>query len=310
MTATVLVIGRKGQVATSLAEAARTADLSVTVLGRPEIDLADPSSIHTAIAGCGADVVVNAAAYTAVDKAESERDLTFAINADGVKHLAEACAQTGRPLIHISTDYVFDGTAPGPYAEDDPVAPLGVYGASKLAGEDFVRAACPNHVILRTAWVVSPFGHNFVKTMLRLAETREELGVVDDQRGSPTYAPHLADAILGIAAQVADGSGDGPWGTYNAAGTGEATWCDVAREVFEHSARLGGPSATVRPITTADYPTPAQRPANSRLDCSRMAATFGISLPDWRQGIEECVLRLRAEDQAGTADAAAAGGKA
>lgn len=165
-------------------------------------------------------------------------------------------------------------------------------------------------MILRTAWVVSPFGHNFVKTMLRLAETRDELGVVDDQRGSPTYAPHLADAILGIVEQIADGRDSGKWGTYNAAGTGEATWCDVAREVFEQSARRGGPTAKVRPITTAEYPTPAQRPANSRLDCSRMAATFGISLPDWRQGIAECVQRLHAKDQAGTGDAAVAGGEA
>jgi dTDP-4-dehydrorhamnose reductase len=207
--------------------------------------------------------------------------------------MAEACEQRGIPLIHISTDYVFDGSKPAPYVECDPVAPLGAYGLSKLEGEQRVAAACRRHIILRTAWVLSPYSHNFVKTMLRLGLRRAEIGVVDDQIGNPTYAPHLAIAILTIAHihLVKDGGGL-PWGVYHAAGAGEASWCDVARAVFLQSSRIEGPSPRVRPITTAEYPTPARRPANSRLDCSKLARTFGIRLPDWRVGIAECVLLL------------------
>lgn len=310
MSVKILVIGRTGQLALSLAEVAKAAGVDATCLGRPDVDLADPNSLYAAIAKHNADVVINAAAYTAVDKAESEPDLAYAINAEGVRHLAAACAEADRPLLHISTDYVFDGSSPGPYREEDLVAPLGVYGASKRAGEDFVRDICPRHIILRTAWVVSPFGQNFVKTMLRLAETRDSLGVVDDQRGNPTYAPHLAEAIIRIAHRIAAPSEHDVWGTYNSAGTGEATWCDVARLVYEQSAKFGGPSAGVRAITTAEYPTPARRPANSRLNCEQLAATFGIRLPDWRDGVTECVQRLLDADYSRTRTAEVAGGKA
>lgn len=310
MSVKILFIGRTGQLALSLAEVAKTTDVDATFLGRPDIDLADPNSLYAAVTNHDADVVINAGAYTAVDKAESESDLAYAINSEGVRHLAAACAEADRPLVHISTDYVFDGNSSVPYREEDLVAPLGVYGASKHAGEDFVRDICPRHIILRTAWVVSPFGQNFVKTMLRLAETRDSLGVVEDQRGNPTYAPHLAEAIIRMAQRITATSDGDFWGTYNAAGTGEATWCEVARFVFERSAKLGGPSASVRAITTAEYPTPARRPANSRLNCEQLAATFGIRLPDWRDGVTECVQRLLDADDSRTRTAEVAGGKA
>ena len=185
------------------------------------------------------------------------------------------CAQTDIPLVHLSTDYVFDGTKTTPYVEIDPVAPLGVYGHTKLAGEHAVAEAGPKHIILRTAWVISPFGHNFAKTMLRLASNRGHLNVVDDQYGTPTYAPHLAIAILRLLKHIANSSAaDIPWGIYHAAGRGEATWCDLARTIFEISSARGGPHATVDAITTAEYPTPAKRPMNSRLNTEKLEKTF------------------------------------
>ena len=287
-----LVAGRQGQVAQSLAAAAESSGVDVLTLGRPELDLTVPGSIAAAIARVEPQVIVNPAAYTAVDKAEQEQDAAFAVNAEGAGQLAKACAIATIPLIHISTDYVFDGTKPSPYVESDRTTPLGVYGDSKLEGERRVAESNPRHVILRTAWIVSPYGGNFVKTMLRLAETRSELGVVDDQCGSPTYAPHLADAILAIAHRISAAPSDSLWGVYHAAGSGEATWCDVAREVFRQSRALGGPAADVKAITTAEYPTPARRPANSRLDCGKLKQAFGIVLPPWQEGIATCVRAL------------------
>jgi dTDP-4-dehydrorhamnose reductase len=253
-----LVTGRTGQLAQSLLEAAAQRDLEVAAFGRPDLDLTDATSIAAAIDRTGPSIAVNTAAYTAVDKAESELELANAVNARGAGHMAEACERRGIPLIHISTDYVFDGEKARPYTEDDAPNPMSVYGRSKLEGERRVAAGCSRHIILRTAWVYSPFGHNFVKTMLRLAASRPEVAVVDDQAGSPTYAPHLADAIVSIAVHALDGSQRGGrlWGTYHAVGQGEATWCAFAREIFHCSAALGGPSANVRPITTPEYPTP------------------------------------------------------
>jgi dTDP-4-dehydrorhamnose reductase len=289
-----LVTGRGGQLAQSLCEVAAQRGLEVVALGRPDLDLTDAASIAAAIERAAPSIVVNAAAYTAVDKAESEPELAHAVNARGAGHMAEACERRGIPLIHISTDYVFDGEKSHPYTEDDAPNPASAYGRSKLDGERRVAAGCSRHIILRTAWVHSPFGHNFVKTMLRLAASRPEVAVVDDQAGSPTYAPHLADAIVSIAAHVLDGSQKGghPWGIYHAAGQGEATWCAFAREIFRCSAALGGPTANVRPITTAEYPTPARRPRNSRLDSGKLIRTFGVQLADWRKGTADCVRRL------------------
>jgi dTDP-4-dehydrorhamnose reductase len=238
-------------------------------------------------------VIVNAAAYTAVDKAENEPDAAMALNADGPARLAEAADRMGAVLIHLSTDCVFDGEKADPYVEDDAAAPISVYGRSKLAGEEAVRAVTERHIIMRTSWVFSPFGTNFVKRMLQLASDAEKLRVVADRQGCPTYAPHLAEAILAVARAVTADPANAPFGTYHAAGTGATTWCGLACETMRISASLGGPSVPVVPITTADYPTPAPRPANSRLDCTKLAAAFGVTLPPWQQGVAECVARLQ-----------------
>jgi dTDP-4-dehydrorhamnose reductase len=289
----ILLIGRDGQLARSLAAATKPDGLELAAIERPEIDLAKPETIAPVFNRLAPDLVINAAAYTAVDRAEAEPELAHAVNAEGPGLVAAACARSGIPLIHISTDYVFDGTKSGPYFENDAVAPLGVYGRSKLEGERRVAGECARHVILRTAWLVSPYGHNFVKTMLRLAASRTDIGVVDDQTGNPTYAPHLAAGILAIAQRYrVRGANAVPWGIYHAAGSGEATWCGLAREIFQRSTDLGGVNAKVRPITTAEYPTPARRPPNSRLDCSKLARAFDLCLPDWRVGVAECLRSL------------------
>ncbi len=289
-----LITGWQGQLARSLAEAAtRRPEITALSIGRPALDLCAHPSILRTLADNAPDVIVNTAAYTAVDKAESERDAAFALNRDGAGLLAEAAAARGVPIIHVSTDYVFDGTKPTPYVETDPTAPLNVYGASKLAGEQAVAAANPRHVILRTAWVHSPFGQNFTKTMLRLAADRPRLNVVADQLGNPTYAPHLAEAILEIALRLRGrDAGDGLYGLYHATGTGETTWHGLASAIFEQSRALGGPAAEVAPIPTSGYPTPAARPANSRLNCSRLKSAFGVALPPWQDGVSACVTRL------------------
>lgn len=289
-----LVTGWQGQVAQALASAAaKRPDIEALAIGRPALDLVKLPTILRTLADTRPDVVINTAAYTAVDKAEAEPEAASALNCDGARLIAEATAARGIALVHVSTDYVFDGSKSTPYVETDPTGPLGVYGRTKEAGERAVAAANPRHVILRTAWVHSPYGQNFVKTMLRLAGERDEVRVVDDQIGSPTYAPHLASVILDIAQRLAQpGTGDGLHGVFHAAGAGEATWAEVARLVFERAVALGGRSARVVPIATADYPTAAARPANSRLDCSRLRSTYGLALPDWRQGVEDCVGRL------------------
>lgn len=292
MVVRVLVTGAEGQLAKALAEHA-TGDPGIEVLtvGRPTLDLTDPRSIERVLADRAPHVVVNAAAYTAVDKAESEPELAFAVNRDGARLVAAASCARAIPIIHISTDYVFDGNKPAPYVESDPIAPQNVYGRSKAEGEAAVRAANPQHLILRTAWVYSATGNNFVRTMLRLAADRPSLNVVDDQVGSPTYAPDLAAVVLELAEHAAGGERT-VWGTYHAAGSGAVSWCGLAREVFRVSQSLGGPSAVVAAISTSGYPTPARRPANSRLDGSRLADVFGLRLPAWELSVAACVERL------------------
>lgn len=286
----IAVTGKHGQVVTALIERAPH-NIEIVPLGRPDMDLADTSSIAGALARVRPDVIVSAAAYTAVDKAESEAELAYAVNATGPGAVAAAARAIGAQLIHLSTDYVFDGSKPAPYTESDAVAPLGVYGASKLAGEQAVLAQDPTAVICRTAWVYSPFGANFVKTMLRLAGGRDELGVVADQMGNPTSALDIADAVLGIARKmVADPAA--PRGVFHMTGTGGTNWADFAEAIFAASAAHDGPHAQVRRITTADYPTPARRPANSRFDCSRLEQDYGIRLPEWRNSLEPVVARL------------------
>jgi dTDP-4-dehydrorhamnose reductase len=289
----IVVTGREGQVVRSLLERApRHPGIGVVALGRPELDLLRPETIRASLAAARPDVVVSAAAYTAVDQAEDEPGLAFAINAEGAGLVSEAAAKVGAPVIHLSTDYVFDGQGEDVYAEDDIPAPRSIYGASKLAGEKVLSAANPRHLILRTAWVYSPFGKNFVKTMLRLADERDEIAVVSDQWGNPTSALDIADAILRAARSVYGSRGVGSFGVYHLAGTGAVNWSGFARHILEASRTYGGPYAGVRDIATADYPTKACRPANSRLSSAKFATAFGWSAPDWRRSAEEVVASL------------------
>ena len=290
----IVVTGVAGQVARSLVERGMALGHVVLPLGRPHLDLAsgDAEAIRAVLEMTRPEAIVSAAAYTAVDKAESEPELAFAINATGAGHVAQAAASLGVPLVQLSTDYVFSGEGSRAWREDDPTGPQGVYGASKLAGERVVLAACPNSAVLRTAWVHSPFGSNFVKTMLRLAETRDEVGVVADQIGNPTSALDIADGVLAVAANLIGRADPALRGVFHMAGAGEASWADLAEAVFAASAARGGSAAQVRRIAASDYPTPARRPANSRLDCTRLAGIHGVRLPQWRGSLETVIDRL------------------
>ena len=290
-----LVIGSQGQVARALVAAAGP-PFTIVALGRPDCDLTRPDTIEAAIARHRPEAVINAAAYTAVDKAEQESDLAFAINAVGAGNAAAAAARAGLPFIHISTDYVFPGDATEPYREDDATGPLGVYGRSKLEGEEAVAAANADHVTLRTAWVHSAHGSNFLKTMLRLAAERPTIRVVGDQRGTPTYAGDIADAILTIAATMA-AAPDAVHrrGTFHCVNSGATDWASFATEIFRQSRERGGPGAAVERITTAEYPTPARRPASSVLDTSKLRKAFGITMPDWRVGLSRCLDAIATE---------------
>jgi dTDP-4-dehydrorhamnose reductase len=290
----IAVTGQAGQVVTSLVERGAAAGHEVIAIGRPELNLADPASVMRALKDAAPDAIVSAAAYTAVDKAESESDLAHAINGAGAGAVAQAAKALGVPLVHVSTDYVFDGTLDRLYGESDPTGPTGVYGASKLAGEQAVLAAHgDNSAIVRVAWVYSPFGANFVKTMLRLAGDRDEVSVVADQVGNPTSALEIADGILLIATNLVSTSDPALRGVFHMTAQGEASWADFAEAIFAASAACGGPSASVRRIGTADYPTPATRPANSRLDCGLIARVHGVALPDWRTSLETVIARLQ-----------------
>jgi dTDP-4-dehydrorhamnose reductase len=290
----IAVTGRSGQIVSSLIEVGVCAGHEMIATGRPELDLADPASIAHALGAAAPDAIVSAAAYTAVDRAESESELAYAVNGRGAGAVAEAAKALGVPLVHVSTDYVFDGTLDRPYVESDPTGPTGVYGASKLAGEQAVLAAHGNSAILRVAWVYSPFGANFVKTMLRLAQDRDEVSVVADQRGNPTSALHIAGGILQVMDNLVGNADPALRGIFHMTAGGEASWSDFAEAIFAASAANGGPSAQVRRITTAEFPTPATRPANSRLDCGLIAQTHGVRLPEWRRSLGTVVARLQA----------------
>ncbi|MDB5579881.1 MAG: dTDP-4-dehydrorhamnose reductase [Bradyrhizobium sp.] len=292
----IVVTGREGQLARALAERGGELGHEMVLLGRPEFELTSaPAVISAVIAAARPDVIVSAAAYTAVDRAESEPGLAFAVNADGAEAVALAAREIGAPLVHLSTDYVFDGTNPRPYVEGDLTGPRSVYGASKLAGEQRVAAAYADCVVLRTAWVFSPFGHNFVRTMLRLAETRPEIGVVRDQCGNPTSAFDIADAVIAVAGNLAADRDPRLRGLFHLTSPADASWAEFAARIFALSAMHGGPAASVRPITTADYPTPALRPANSRLDSALILAQHGIRLADWHDSVAPVVARLLAQ---------------
>ncbi|MCO6392324.1 dTDP-4-dehydrorhamnose reductase [Aliihoeflea aestuarii] len=282
----VLVLGKSGQLAQALSRA-RHPDASVICAGRPELDLENPASIRSTIARHAPDVVINAGAFTAVDRAESEPESAMAINAKGAGNAATACKEAGLPIIHISTDYVFSGNKAAPYVESDPTGPINAYGRSKLAGEAEVAACNPAHVILRTGWLYAPWGTNFARTMMRLAQEREIVRVVSDQFGTPTYVPHLAETILRVAltgAKTPDRRG-----VFHAASSGEGNWADFAERLFAASKRLGGPYARVDRIGSADYPTPAARPAYSVLSTTKLHAAFGLELPAWQASADAFV---------------------
>lgn len=294
----IVVTGKHGQVARALTEIGPEQGHEIVLLGRPELDLERPETVAVAVSAARPDVVVSAAAYTAVDAAEGDVERSFKVNAAGAGAVAAAAASLGVPVVHLSTDYVFGGDLDRPYREADPTAPQSVYGHSKLAGEAEVATATPNHAILRTAWVYAPFGKNFAATMLRLAVSREVVRVVADQRGAPTSAHDIAGGVLRVAENLARSEAADLRGVFHMTSAGEATWADFAEAVFEESAKNGGPSACVERITTADYPTPAKRPANSRLDCSKIQGAHGVALPHWRESVTRVVGRLIADAEA------------
>ena len=287
-----LVVGNSGQVARSMSQAPPPKDWSIISMGRPALDILQPDKINAVLDRELPDVIVNAAAYTAVDEAETHEASARRLNATAAIDLARLSAVRNIPIIHISTDYVFDGSKNGSYNEDDAVAPLCVYGQTKLDGEKGVSEANPQHIILRTAWVYSPFGSNFVTTMLRMATTHDELSIVDDQYGNPTSGYDIAAASFKIAKRLKADGGQSPYGVYHIAGAGSATWADFAVEIFAASSALGGPSASVKRIPSSAYPTPVKRPANSRLDCSKIASEFDVKTQDWRQSVQTCVRTL------------------
>ena len=291
--ATILVIGTTGQLATALAEQAGSRDL--VCLGRPEVDFAAPASLAAALARVQPSLVINAAAYTAVDKAETDAAAAEQANATGPAELARLCALADIPLIHVSTDYVFDVSKGAPYLETDPANPIGVYGASKRAGEVAVLAACPKALVLRTSWIYAPYGKNFVLTMLNAAVRLPQLRVVADQIGCPTSAPDLATAILAIADRLLTGWQAEYAGLYHAAGTGWTSWHGLAEFAIAEAARHGRPQPEIAAIATADWPTPVRRPADSRLDCSRLQRVFGVTLPHWQDAVRRTVDRVMAD---------------
>jgi len=287
-----LLLGRSGQVGTELRHLAACESIDVVAPDRDELDLTDLPAIDRVVAAEPWSAVINAAAYTNVDRAETEEALALAVNAEAPARLATETARRRIPLVHISTDYVFDGCKGAPYVEQDVAAPLNAYGRSKLAGERAVCAGNPRHVVVRTSWLYSPHGHNFVKTILRLAAERDRLTVVADQRGCPTAARDVARACLDIALRCASNPEQAPYGTYHFAGGGEATWFEFASTIVAMAADRTGRSPPVVPIRTADYPTPAIRPEDTRLDCTAIARTFGFAPPPWRQALAETIDRL------------------
>lgn len=277
-----LVFGSNGQVGHELMRARVPSGWRVIGLARPDVDITDEAAVTSALARHRPDCVINAAAYTAVDRAESEGERAFAVNAQAPAILARACNVVGASLIHYSTDYVFDGTKPSPYVEEDPVKPLGVYGASKEGGERAIRAALQRHVILRTSWVYGAHGANFVKTMIRLAGERPELRVVADQTGCPTAAADIAEASIALAERIA---GEPAWGTFHYAGVGATSWHGFAVAIIDQAAKRTGRRPAIHPIASAEYPTPAKRPANSVLDCTALASSWGIRGKPWLESL-------------------------
>ncbi|MFA7637800.1 MAG: dTDP-4-dehydrorhamnose reductase [Parvibaculum sp.] len=282
-----LITGAGGQVGRELVARGSKAGFDILALARDELNIADGEAVAQVIATGTPDVVINAAAYTAVDRAESEPEAANAINAAGAGHIAKACAAANIPVLHVSTDYVFDGRGTRPYREDDPIAPQSVYGVSKAAGEEAVRKATAHHIILRTSWVFSPHGNNFVKTMLRLAGERDELAVVNDQQGCPSAASDIAEALLTLAERALRDPDTFSWGTYHFCNRGKTSWHGFACAIMRKAAKRGGRSVPVRGIPTTDYPTPARRPVWSVLDFGKLERTFGIVPRPWEEALAE-----------------------
>ena len=285
----VLLLGQHGQVSQELQRVLQGAG-ELTVLGREQLDLAQPALIRQHVQNLRPELIINAAAHTAVDQAESEPELALAINAMAPGILAETAAELDVPLVHYSTDYVFDGNHTAPYRESDATHPLSVYGRSKLAGEQAIQAVGGMHLILRTSWVYSQHGKNFLLTMQRLLQERESLSVVNDQIGAPTWAGTIAQATAQLIEQWRSGQA-GPWGVYHLTAQGETSWFGFASAIATHLRNQGKRVATLQPIPSSAYPTPARRPLNSRLDCSRLQQDWHVQLPDWQAALEQCLAR-------------------
>jgi dTDP-4-dehydrorhamnose reductase len=293
----ILVVGKSGQLGRCLFEAASRRDIRIIVAGRPDFDIEHRETVDRALPAFDPGVIINAAAYTAVDKAETEPERCYAANRDGARQLAAVAWRHNVPFIHISTDYVFDGRKPSPYHEDDLTAPLGVYGRSKLEGERAVLAMHPDALILRTSWLYSAFGSNFLTTMLRLAQSQPSLRVVDDQRGCPTSAHELAAALLDISTKLLEGGSQSRAGIYHLSGAGQTTWYGLAAEIFANVKARDQKVPHLVAIKTADYPTRAQRPPNSVLSCAKVDREFGVKLPAWSTSLTACINGLsRRED--------------
>ena len=284
----ILVTGANGQIGHCLQQQLGQKNWAFSAFTRTELDITDPQAVSQIVQRLCPNIIINAAAYTAVDKAEQEQELAYAVNRDGPANLARAAKDVNAAIFHISTDYVFSGDATGAYTEDAPTNPQGVYGQSKLAGELAVAAANDKHIILRTAWVFGEHGNNFVKTMVRLGKIKEVLNIVADQEGSPTYADDLAKVLLVVAQHYSEGKPT-PWGTYHYSGQPYVSWYGFAREIFTEVEQAGlyvKPVPQLNAITTAEYPTPAKRPANSKLDCKKIEQAFGVAPSDWRSALK------------------------
>jgi dTDP-4-dehydrorhamnose reductase len=290
----VLILGKSGQVSRELTRVTWSEQTEVIQLGREACDLSRPSTIAATIEPIAPDFVINAAAYTAVDRAESEADLAMTVNGEAPREIARVCERVGAALVHISTDYVFDGRKAAAYSEGDPICPLSVYGRTKEAGEAGIRYEQERHLIVRTSWVFAGHGANFVKTMLRLGAERPELRVVADQHGAPTSARDIALALLDLVVARADGRG--AWGTYHFTSSEPTTWYGFAKAIIEGAALASNPKITS--ITTAEYPTPAVRPVNSVLDCSRIQREFGITRPSWRIALSDALIEIKMDQSA------------
>lgn len=294
----IFVAGKNGLLALSLAELASDFNATVCCYEPPELDLTNSEATYKMVMAAQPDIIINAAAYTAVDAAEENETLAYAINFKGAEALAKAAADLDVPFLHVSTDYVYSGDKDGAYIETDPTGPTGVYGASKLAGDHAVLNAHNKACVFRTAWVYSPYGKNFIKTMLWLAENKDEVGIVADQHGNPTSALDIARSLLNISAKIIkDGWHDDYKGIYHLTGSGDTSWHGFASYIFDEAHRQFGHKkpSKVNALTTEQYPTPASRPANSVLNCDKLKAVFGIRLPAWQDSTKDCINRLLEE---------------